>query len=511
MPKRALISVYDKGGIIEFASFLQQNFNYEILSTGGTEKVLREAGIKVTAVEHFTGFPEMLGGRVKTLHPFIHAGLLAKRKDEKHVKELKKKGIGLIDIVVVNLYPFEDTVRKGASFEDSIEQIDIGGPSMLRSAAKNFESVVALPDPSWYQKIMAEMKACSGEISEKTRKELAEEVFFRTASYDSAITAYLSSGRKKLFAAEEIEPLRYGENPHQKGIFYRDPSANSKGTIANAKKLQGKDMSFLNYYDADAALMMVQEFKKPTAVFVKHANPCGIASHENLKEAFLRAYEADKKSAFGVIVGLNRPCDESIAEILLSQEIFVEVLLAPSFTKESLELLKAKKNLRLLEIGDFRTFDENDYDLKKVSGGYLFQDLDIAKIEEKDLRFVTEPLVPSKEQLKDLLFASKIVKHVKSNAIVLAKDYVTVGIGAGQMSRVDASDMAVKKAGKKAKGAVMASDAFFPFEDALELAAKAGIKAVLQPGGSVNDEAVIKKAKDLKIPMVFTGKRAFKH
>jgi phosphoribosylaminoimidazolecarboxamide formyltransferase/IMP cyclohydrolase len=508
---RALISVYDKTGIVEFAKSLQNEFGYEILSTGGTERALREAGLEVKAVEDYTGFPEMLDGRVKTLHPMIHGGLLALRENEKHMEQLVEQQIGLIDMVVVNLYPFQKTVESGAPFHEIIEQIDIGGPSMLRSAAKNFHSVAVVSSIDWYDRILAEMKANKGEILAETRKELAADVFWVTARYDAAIAGYLSEGNRHLFPAEKIENLRYGENPHQTGAAWRDPHANQGSAMASATQLHGKNMSFLNYYDADAALAMVREFEEPTVVFVKHANPCGMASNPSLLEAFKRGYACDPRSAFGVVIALNRPVTRDIVEEIEAQSMFVEVLVAPSFTPEAKEKLSEKKNIRLIEVGEMRALNEKDFDLKKISGGYLTQDVDTQMISEGDLQFVTVANKPTKDQIEDLLFAWKVVKHVKSNAIVLVKDKATVGIGAGQMSRVDSTEIAVRKAGERAKGAVLASDAFFPFPDSIEEASKNGIAAIIQPGGSVRDKEVVEMALELGIPMVFTGKRAFKH
>ncbi|MGE3278742.1 MAG: bifunctional phosphoribosylaminoimidazolecarboxamide formyltransferase/IMP cyclohydrolase [Candidatus Altimarinota bacterium] len=509
--RRALISVYDKTGIVEFARTLQEEFEYEILSTGGTEKALKEAGLQVKAVEDYTGFPEMLDGRVKTLHPMIHGGLLALRENERHMEQLVEHQIGLIDMVVVNLYPFQKTVESGAPFHEVIEQIDIGGPSMLRSAAKNFQSVIVVPTIDWYQRILAEMKANNGEILAETRKELASDVFWNTAQYDAAISSYLSGGHRHLFPAEKIEELRYGENPHQTGAAWRDPRANQASSMASAKQLHGKNMSFLNYYDADAALAMVREFDEPAAVFVKHANPCGLAADTSLLNAFKKAYACDPRSAFGVIIAVNRPVTLDIVQEIERESMFVEVLIAPSFEKAAMEKLAEKKNIRLIEVGEIRKLDQHDFDLKKISGGYLTQDVDTQIITEDELQFVTVANKPNPDQIADLLFAWKVVKHVKSNAIVLVKDKATVGIGAGQMSRVDSTEIAVRKAGERASGAVMASDAFFPFPDSIEEAAKNGIGAIIQPGGSVKDAEVVEKALELGIPMVFTGKRAFRH
>jgi len=507
---RALISVYDKTGIVEFATALQQEFDYEILSTGGTEKTLREAGLEIKAVEDYTGFPEMLSGRVKTLHPMIHGGLLALRQNKEHMEQIAQHEIGLIDMLVVNLYPFQQTVKSGAPFEEVIEQIDIGGPSMLRSAAKNHQSVAVVSSVEWYERILAELRAHDGNLSSETKKEMAMEVFWQTAQYDAAIASYLSDGNRHLFAAEKVESLRYGENPHQKADLWRDPHADQQSSMASCKQLHGKGMSFLNYYDTDAALAMVREFEKPAVAFIKHANPCGLASNDDLLEAFRTAYACDPRSAFGVIIALNRPVSKTIAEEIQNESIFVEVIVAPSFDDDARKLLEEKKNLRLIEVGDLRQLNEADFDLKKISGGFLTQDVDTQMITEADLNFATTEK-PSADQIADLLFAWKAVKHVKSNAIVLAKGGATVGIGAGQMSRVDSTEIAMRKAGERAKGSVMASDAFFPFPDSIEEAAKNGISAIIQPGGSIRDEEVIAKANELGIPMVMTGSRAFRH
>lgn len=506
----ALISVYDKTGIVEFATELQKKYDYEILSTGGTMRKLQEAGLKVKAVEDHTGFPEMLDGRVKTLHPMIHGGLLALRENQQHMEQLVQHSIGLIDMVVVNLYPFEDTVASGAPFEEVIEQIDIGGPSMLRSAAKNFHSVTVVSSVELYEPILSEMEQGNGEISLDLRKRLAMEVFWGTAQYDAAITSYLSEGARHLFPVEKIADLRYGENPHQEAKLWKDPHGVQQSSMASAKQLLGKGMSFLNYYDTNAALDMIREFDEPAVAMIKHANPCGMATHSNLLEAFRMAYASDKRSAFGVIISFNRPVTKAIAEEIETEKMFVEVLIAPSFEADALELLSKKKNLRLMEVGELRRLDEKDFDLKKISGGYITQDIDSKEISKDDLIFATDAK-PSDEQLADLLFAWKAVKHVKSNAIVLAKNGATVGIGAGQMSRVDSTEIAVHKAGERAKGSVLASDAFFPFPDSIEEAHKNGISAIIQPGGSIRDEEVIAKANELGIPMVLTGTRAFRH
>lgn len=471
---------------------------------------LQEAGLNVKAVEEHTGFPEMLDGRVKTLHPMIHGGLLALRDKEDHMKQVAEHSIGLIDMVVVNLYPFEDTVASGAPFEEVIEQIDIGGPSMLRSAAKNFQSVTVVSGIQFYDQILKEMEQGNGDITPEFRKQLAMEVFWSTAQYDAAITQYLSEGSRALFPVEKVDDLRYGENPHQKSQLWLDPKANQQSSMASAQQLHGKGMSFLNHYDTNAALDMIREFDEPAAVFVKHANPCGMATNPDFLTAFKKGFACDPRSAFGVIISLNRPVTKAIADEIMEQKMFVEVIIAPSFESDARVVLETKKNMRLIEVGKIRKLDESDLDMKKITGGYLTQDIDTQLITEADLTFATETK-PSPEQIKDLLFAWKAVKHVKSNAIVLAKDGATVGIGAGQMSRVDSTEIAVRKAGDRAKGSVLASDAFFPFPDSIEEAHKNGISAIIQPGGSIKDDEVIAKANELGISMVLTGSRAFRH
>lgn len=516
MPQRALISVYDKSGVVEFATALQNEFGYEIVSTGGTERLLREAGLKVTPVQEYTGFPEMLDGRVKTLHPLVHAGILAVRDNDEHMEELVTQKIGMIDMVVVNLYPFQKTVESGAPFEEVIEQIDVGGPTMLRAAAKNHRFVAVVASPEWYPRILAEMRVEKGNILPETRKELALEVFWLTAQYDAAISRYLSEGKRQMLPMEKVEDLRYGENPHQKGSLWRNPMDNQQSAIASAKVLHGKAMSFLNYYDADAALNLIREFEDPACAIIKHANPCGVAVGKNLVDAFGKAFACDSKSAFGGIVAVNRAFTVDLAAAIEKEKLFLEVIVAPEYEPAALQALHVKKNIRLLEVGKIRKLKPEDGDMKRISGGYLLQDYDAKEVREEDTR---DSSAPSRKaagsvgmtQMRDLLFAFKVVKHVKSNAIVLAKDGATVGIGAGQMSRVDSVELAIKKAGKRAKGSVLASDAFFPFPDSVELAAKAGISAIIQPGGSVNDEEVITAAKKAKIPMVFTGVRAFRH
>ncbi|MFC1623710.1 bifunctional phosphoribosylaminoimidazolecarboxamide formyltransferase/IMP cyclohydrolase [Candidatus Omnitrophota bacterium] len=521
--KRALVSVSDKSGLEEFTKGLNE-LGVEILSTGGTAKLISSLGIPVRRVADYTGFPEMLDGRVKTLHPKIHGGLLALREDEDHMKQVKEHDIELIDMVVINLYPFEKTVaKKGVRLEEAIENIDIGGPSMLRSAAKNYKDVVVVCNPSRYKEVLEELKKNKGVLSDKLHFRLALEVFSKTSSYDNAIYEYLKGcldAEGQIPKSEEsgfpeavdlkfskVQGLRYGENPHQKAGFYKDKSINVVG-IANARQLHGKELSFNNIIDLDAALEIVKQFKGPAASVIKHTNPCGAAQDEDLGKAYINALDCDRTSAFGSIVGLNRKVDAGTAEAIASAG-FTECVIAPGYNEDALKIFKGKKNLRLIEVGDLKGV-EKDYDLKKVVGGILVQDRDILDIGEKDLRVATKKK-PTEKEMKSLLFGWKIVKHVRSNAIVLCQGTKTVGIGAGQMSRVDSMIIAIRKSGGRSKGATCASDAFFPKEDAIEEAKKAGITSIIQPGGSIRDEDVIKACDEAGISMVFTGARHFKH
>jgi phosphoribosylaminoimidazolecarboxamide formyltransferase/IMP cyclohydrolase len=518
MIRRALISVSDKTGIVEFAKALKE-LGVEIISTGGTAKLLSESGVEVIPVSEVTGFPEILDGRVKTLHPKIHGGLLGLRESEVHLKQMKELGIEPIDLVAVNLYPFKQTIEKpGVTFEEAIENIDIGGPAMLRSAAKNHENVIVICDPEDYKVVLEELKS-KGDVSRELRRRLALKVFEHTAHYDAMISDYLrrtvlaeETQEKDIFPKnltltfEKVQDLRYGENPHQKAAFYRE-MGDISGTIAGARKLSGKELSFNNINDADAALSLVLEFDEPCAVAIKHTNPCAVACGRDLHEALLKAYEADPVSIFGGIVALNRTVDIKTAEEL--SKIFLEIVIAPEFEPDALESLKAKKNLRLLEV-EMKGRKYTRWDLKRVSGGILVQDPDVEDFDEKDLKVVTRR-APTPEEMKDLLFAWKVVKHVKSNAIVLAKDKVTVGIGMGQVNRIWPTQQSIAWAKDKAKGAVLASDAFFPFSDVVETAAAAGITAIIQPGGSVRDEDSIRAADEKGIAMVFTGIRHFRH
>ncbi|MDQ0156889.1 bifunctional phosphoribosylaminoimidazolecarboxamide formyltransferase/IMP cyclohydrolase [Robertmurraya andreesenii] len=511
MKKRALISVSDKSGIVEFAKKLS-DLGYEIISTGGTKKALEEQQIPVIGVSEVTGFPEILEGRVKTLNPYIHGGLLAKFAEKSHQEELAEHDIEPIHIVCVNLYPFQQTIAKpDVTVEDAIENIDIGGPTMLRAAAKNHEYVTVVVDPADYNVVVEEVQN-KGETSIKTRRKLAAKVFRHTAAYDAMIAEYMTElaeeeTPEKLTVTYELkQSLRYGENPHQKAAFYRKPLG-SVFSIANATQLHGKELSYNNINDADAALQIVKEFTEPAAVAVKHMNPCGVGTGEDVFNAFTRAFAADPVSIFGGIVAFNREVDKVTAEKL--HEIFLEIVIAPSFSEEALGILTGKKNLRLLTI----PFDEQakaEMKLTSIEGGLLVQEQDRFSLKEASISVPTKR-EPTDEEWKALEFGWKIVKHVKSNAIVVNSENMTLGIGAGQMNRVGAANIALEQANTKANGAVLASDAFFPMDDTVEAAAKAGITAIIQPGGSIRDEDSIKKADEYGIAMVFTGVRHFKH
>lgn len=509
--KRAIISVSDKNGIIDFARELV-NLDWEIVSTGGTAKILLDAGIKVTGISEVTNFPEILEGRVKTLHPKVHGGILAKDTQE-HLDVLVEQGITPIDLVVVNLYPFEATIRKDeVTLEEAVEKIDIGGPTMVRAAAKNFQRVTVVVNPTRYQEIINQLQE-KGEINLETRMELALEAFQHTAYYDSVISGYLANLVSKeafpqdfVISGKKTVDLRYGENPHQKAAFYA-LSGKTRGTIAGAKKLQGKELSYNNIVDAEAAWSIVQEFKNsPAACIVKHTNPCGTALGTTLDEAYERALAADPVSAFGGIIGLNHEVDSKTAEKIV--ETFMEAVVAPEFSNKSLEILSSKKNLRLIEVGYGKS--DKEYWLEKISGGFLVQEQDEITINKEQLQVVTKK-TPSTEELDELLFVWKVAKHVKSNSIVVSNNRQTLGIGAGQMNRVGAARIAFEQAGDKCRGAVLASDAFFPFRDTIDAAAKAGIKAIIQPGGSIRDEESIEACNEHDIAMVFTGVRHFKH
>ncbi|SNZ15862.1 IMP cyclohydrolase /phosphoribosylaminoimidazolecarboxamide formyltransferase [Terribacillus aidingensis] len=506
---RALISVSDKTGIIPFAKELAA-MDYDIISTGGTLKQLQEAGVPAAAVADVTKFDEIMDGRVKTLHPAIHGGLLARRDDESHMQQLKERNITPIDLVVVNLYPFKNTIKNPDVTEaDAIENIDIGGPTMLRSAAKNFAGVTVLVDPADYETTLAALR--EGELSYEAKRRLAGKVFRHTANYDAMIAGYLAElndeqdNETLTLTYEKVQSLRYGENPHQAAAFYKDPIVKG-ASIANAKQLHGKELSYNNIQDANAALEIVMEFQEAAAVAVKHMNPCGVGIGETISDAFRKAFEADSTSIFGGIVALNREVDKDTA--LQLKEIFLEIVIAPSFTEEALTLLTEKKNIRLLELAADKI--EQPKKVVSVSGGLLVQDYDTGAVTEADLTVATN-CKPTDEELKNLLFAWKVVKHVKSNAIVVAKDDQTIGVGAGQMNRVGAAKIALEQAGDKAAGSVLASDAFFPMPDTVEAAIQAGVTAIIQPGGSKRDEDSIAVCNAHNIAMVFTEMRHFKH
>lgn len=520
--KRALISVSDKAGLADLVKVLKK-YDVEILSTGGTAKIIRNLGVQVKDVSEHTGFPEMLDGRVKTLHPKVHGGLLALRENEAHMETAKKYDIGLIDMVVVNLYPFEKTVAKpSVKLEEAIENIDIGGPSMLRSAAKNHKSVCVVCDPADYGRVIEEMEKNAGSISKPLLAGLGKKVFARTSAYDAAIYEYLEGqwpavkGQGEEYpdkinlSFKKLQELRYGENPHQKAVFYKDESIDEP-SVANSVQLHGRELSFNNIMDLNAALEIVKEFDEPAATIIKHTNPCGTATAKTLTKAYLDALDCDRLSAFGSIVGFNRPVDMKLAQAILKESDFVECMIAPSYEENALEALRVKKNLRLIEVKNYSDkVSKYDKDMKKVVGGLLIQDRDITHVKESDLKVVTK-VRPTKEQLNSLLFGWVVAKHVKSNAIVLSQGTKTVGVGAGQMSRVDSVRIAAQKALRRAKGSTLASDAFFPKEDGIEQAAKAGVKAIIQPGGSIRDNEVIAMADKLGVAMVFTGVRHFKH
>lgn len=511
MIKRALISVTDKTGIVEFAQGLAAS-GVEILSTGGTAAALRTGGVEVREVSDFTGFPEMLDGRVKTLHPKIHGGLLAVRGNASHETSLKEHEIGFIDLVVVNLYAFEETVEKEDVVEaEAIENIDIGGPSMIRSAAKNFAAVTVVTDPNDYDAVLAEV-ARNGDTTLEMRKELAWKAFNRTYKYDEAIEHYFRKilGQAELMDLhyEKVMSLRYGENPHQKAAFFRNPE-NHDANITNARVLHGKQLSFNNLVDGDSALELVKEFKRPTVTIIKHNNPCGVASADTIEEAMERAYVVDSMSAFGGVMAANRPITKAMVDSVNKKKWFLEIIIAPAFDADALKELEKKPNLRLLEVGPLK-LDVHRRDIKKVAGGILIQSEDTYEVTSKDLKVVSKKQ-PTSEQIQAMLFAAKVCKRVKSNAIILAKGEEVMGIGAGQMSRVDAVHLACYKAGDRAKDSVMASDAFFPFSDGIEMAAENGIAAVISPGGSIKDAEVIARADELGLVMVFTGVRGFRH
>jgi len=517
--RRALISVSDKTGLVELGRFLAAR-GVEILSTGGSAKALAEAGVAVKEVSAHTGFPEIMDGRVKTLHPLIHGGILARRDSEEHLASATAHGIGLIDLVVVNLYPFEATLATGADEARLVENIDVGGPAMIRAAAKNFDFVAVVTSASDYKSVCEEMAAKEGALSRATRRRLAAAAFARSSAYDAAIAGWMNKetplGARFILAGELKQPLRYGENPHQQAAFYA--GGDVRPGVATARQIQGKELSYNNLNDTDAAYELVAEFSEPAVVIVKHANPCGVALGSDLASAYRRALACDPVSAFGGIVAVNRPLDQPTAALI--GELFAEVVIAPSFAASAIDLLAAKKNLRLLEAGSLPDPAAPGLAVKTLAGGFLAQSRDNGRVGSSDLKVVTKR-APSETEIADLLFAFAVAKHVKSNAIVYAKGLATVGIGAGQMSRVDSSRIAAWKAkeaaeaaGEKesrAKGSVVASDAFFPFADGLLAAAEAGATAVIQPGGSMRDKDVIAAADKAGLAMVFTGMRHFRH
>ena len=514
--KRALISVSDKSGIVDLANALVNQFNIEIISTGGTLKELVEAGVPAIEVSSFTGFPEMMDGRVKTLHPKVHGGILARRDLDQEV--MQENDILPIDLVVVNLYPFAETIAKeNVTLEMAIENIDIGGPSMVRSSAKNNKYVSIVVDPKDYLPVLDEMKKNDGALTQETRSSLARKAFEHTASYDSTIASYLSSLGSEdfpssIFGKYKIkEQMRYGENPHQKAAFYIEDSKIKTG-LGNAIQVQGKQLSYNNIADTDAAIECVRTFKEPSCVIVKHANPCGVASSDkNITEAYQNAFESDPTSAFGGIIAINRKLDGKTA-LRINDNQFVEVIVAPGIDEEAKEVLAKKENIRLL---DLQTMDDpvRGYKFMSVTDGLLMQETDNGQISEKDFKIVSKRQ-PTKEEIKDCLFAWKVCKFVKSNAIIFAKDNQTIGVGAGQMSRIDSTQIAASKAkerGFETKGCSMASDAFFPFRDGIDAATAMGISSIIQPGGSIRDDEVIEAADEANVAMIFTGMRHFRH
>jgi len=537
MKKRALVSVSDKAGIVDFCKGLVK-YGFEIISTGGTAKALKDAGLKVIGISEITGFPECLDGRVKTLHPNVHAGLLAMRSNPEHMAQLEKLNINTIDIVCVNLYPFKATLQKGADFAECVENIDIGGPTMIRAAAKNYQDVAVIVDPKDYDKVLNEL--ANGGVSLELKKYLQYKVFAHTAVYDSLISNYLAAQLgisfpdEVTFAYEKAQDMRYGENPQQQAVFYKEQFPR-KGSLSSAKQLWGKELSYNNINDANGALELLKEFgTTPAVVACKHANPCGVGSGTTIHEAYLRAYESDPVSVFGGILAINGTVDEDTATEI--NKIFIEIVMAPSFTKGALEILEQKKNIRLLQIDNISAKRESTaFDMKKVYGGLLVQQYDESLIKGENMSLfntkadvevsvlpsgkqktvygvgVVTERAPTKEETEALLFNWKVVKHTKSNAIVIGKQGKTTGIGMGQTNRIWAAQQAIAHAGDEAKGSVMASDAFFPFPDCVEECVKAGITAIIQPGGSIQDKASVDACNAAGIAMVFVGDRHFKH
>lgn len=519
--QRALISVSDKTGIVELGQGLH-DLGVELLSTGGTQRALEDAGLPVTAVSDYTGFPEMMDGRVKTLHPKIHGGLLAVRDNPEHMAAAERHQIGLIDLVVVNLYPFVETVAKpDVTVGDAIENIDIGGPSMLRSAAKNHAGVTVIVDPNDYGVVLDEMRAGNGATTLATRRRLAQKVFAYTSAYDAAIAQYLTGltgngttyPERLTVTFEKVHDLRYGENPHQTAAFYRDPTSREAG-FGTAEVIAGKPLSYNNYMDLDAALQLVRDFDAPAAAIIKHTNPCGAGVGAEIAEAYARALTGDPVSAFGSVQGFNRDVDTALAEQIAQPNTFVEAVVAPGFSPDAIELLRTArwwgKDVRLVAVGDLGRPRDAMPNLRRVAGGLLAQTFDTGAVPPDRWEQVTERGITDAERA-DLQFAWTVCKHVKSNAIVFAKDRTLVGAGAGQMSRVDSSEIASKKAGARARDAVLASDAFFPFRDGVDAAAAAGVTAIIQPGGSKKDAEVIQAANEHGMAMVLTGMRHFRH
>lgn len=537
MKKRALVSVSDKAGVVEFCKGLVEN-GFEIISTGGTAKALKDAGLKVIGISEITGFPECLDGRVKTLHPNVHAGLLAMRSNPEHMAQLEKLNINTIDVVCVNLYPFKATLERGADFATCIENIDIGGPTMIRAAAKNYQDVAVIVDPSDYSKVLDELK--NGGVTLETKKYLQYKVFAHTAVYDSLISNYLASQLgitfpdEVTFAYKKAQDMRYGENPQQSAVFYNEQIIR-KGSLSAAKQLWGKELSYNNINDANGALELLKEFgDTPAVVACKHANPCGVGTGESIHEAYLRAYNSDPVSVFGGILAINGTVDEATATEI--NKIFIEIVIAPAYTDGALKILEGKKNIRLLQLDNISSRRESSaYDMKKVYGGLLVQQYDESLISGEDLSLLSKKAeiqtvtlpdgkqkttygngvvtdrAPTKEEIEALLFNWKVVKHTKSNAIVIGKAGRTTGIGMGQTNRIWAAQQAIAHAGEEAKGSVMASDAFFPFPDCVEECVKAGITAIIQPGGSIRDKDSVDACNAAGIAMVFVGDRHFKH
>ena len=514
---KALISVSDKTGIVEFAKELE-SIGVEIISTGGTYKKLKEEGVNAIEISELTGFPECLDGRVKTLHPKVHAGILAIRSNENHMKQLKELDVDTIDFVVVNLYPFKQTILKdGVKREEAVENIDIGGPTMLRSAAKNYQDVAVITDPSDYERVLTELKE-DGQVSLDTKFYLMQKVFEHTANYDAMICKYIKQQRNDesfpnelTLTYEKVQDMRYGENPHQKGALYKE-IGKCTGSLTIAEQLNGKELSFNNINDTNGALELLKEFDEPTVVACKHGNPCGVGSGEDIYSAWTKAFNADKTSIFGGIVVANREITVDVAKEM--KEIFLEVIVAPSYEKEALELLQTKKNLRVLLLPDITVKQpENSYDIKKINGGIIVQTIDSKLLDNYE---VVTNRKPTEQELEDMMFTWKIVKYVKSNGIALGKNQQSIGIGPGQVNRIWATEQSVEHAEELiekgiTKGAVLASDAFFPFADCVEAAHKAGITAIIQPGGSIRDQESIDKCNEYGISMIFTGMRHFRH